>query len=106
MAISPPIHFSFPTDDKGEIIGKYINAYDLVMALGYVYYMKAWQKIKTEQAIKVEYSFSITGGLEDIEVIHQEDFLTYNQVVSILNKTNKIGVKERRRLLKFIKDSM
>ncbi|MBD2502815.1 hypothetical protein [Anabaena azotica] len=101
-----PIHFSFPTDDKGEIVGKYINAYDLVMALGYVYYMKAWEKIKTEQGIKVEYSFTITGGGAEDEIIFQEDFLTYNQVVIMLSRINKIGIKERRRLLKFIKDSI
>lgn len=101
-----PIHFSFPTDDNGEIVGRYINAYDLIMALGYVYYMKAWEKIKKEQGIKIEYSFTITDEQQGDAVVYQEDFLTINQVTSLLANTNKIGIKEKCRLLNFLKDSI
>jgi hypothetical protein len=101
-----PIHFSFPTDDRGEIVGKYINAYDFIMALGYVYYMKAWEKIKKEQGIKVEYTFTITDEQQGNAIVYQEDFLTLNQVTTLLANTNKIGLKERRRLLQFLKDSI
>jgi len=79
----------------------------LMEALGYRYYIKAWDKIKQDFSIEVEFSHILTEGSENgYRIIHQEDFLTLNQVIMILNKTNRIGLKEKRRLLKFIKDSI
>jgi hypothetical protein len=101
-----PIHFIFPVDDKGAIVDKYINAIDLVMALGYKNYAKAWEKIKDKYGFNIEYSLTFTGGSKDEEVFINEDFLTLTQVRILLEKTNRLGIRESQRLLNFIVGSI
>lgn len=101
-----PIHFIFPVDDKGFIVDKYINAIDLTLALGYKNYVKSWEKLKFKYSFGIEHSLTFTGGSKDEEVFINEDFLTLTQVRILLEKTNRLGVRENQRLLNFIVGSI
>jgi hypothetical protein len=102
-----PIHFVFPTDDKRNIIDRYINAIDLVLALGYKNPVKAWTRLQIQYSLfDIEYSLIFTGGIKDEEVYVSEDFLTLAQVRILLENTTRIGVKEKQRLFNFIVDSI
>ncbi|KOP22818.1 hypothetical protein AMR41_29425 [Hapalosiphon sp. MRB220] len=97
-----PIHFSLPKDDKGIIIGRYINALDLVIILGYKNYLPAWNKLKTQYNLSIEYSlvFNTEAGS------FAEEFLTFKQAQEIVYNSSRLRCSEKNSLLAFIVESI
>lgn len=99
-----PIHFAIPTDKKGEIIGRYINALDLVLIFNYKNIFSAWEKLKNKHKFKIEYSLILSEEEEGDTFV--EDFLTFNQAKELIQETSRLGSREKENLLFFLLGSI
>lgn len=111
-----PISFHLPYN-SGEIVGRYINALDIMVILGYKNIQAAWKSIKSKLPlgdiefslklnIEVEFSldFSIETPFGDDEGI--EDFLTLTQASIVIQNSPRLGSREKQRLISFLKGSV
>ncbi|UKO99347.1 hypothetical protein [Nostoc sp. UHCC 0870] len=98
-----PIHFAIPTDKRGKIIGRYINALDLVLIFNYKNIFSAWEKLKNKYKFIIEYSLILSEEEGDTFV---EDFLTFNQAKELIQETSRLSSREKDSLLFFLSGSI